>query len=160
LQQDPGLGPDERVAEAGRRVGQVHQFLVDNPDALHLDLRAGTPDRDGLSFPDGADEADRARLVALARSYQRAVALADGDVDAAATLVAAGYSSAIHLARAPRQAVLDLVTGMGGDERAADRLLERARSIATAAGTWGYAGIDVVKGGFDQMGVANTSTRI
>ena len=157
----------DRDAELGRRVGLVHEFLDTNPDAVTVDLRVGSAEREALQFPAGADGPDRDRLVAVARSYQRAVRLADGDVATAEALVDAGYPSALALARLPRREAEEVVAGAlaaaGRGEvasSAAAATVDRARRIATAAGSWSLAGLDALKGGFGKLAVANLSPDI
>ncbi|MFE4824125.1 neuraminidase-like domain-containing protein [Streptomyces sp. NPDC056704] len=173
----PGLGLEavladetvpeaDRAVEADRRARLAVAFLEANPDAVDLDLRLSTPDRDALVFPAGTEDADRGRLVSLARSWQRAVRLTEGDVGTAEALVTAGYPSAFALARAPqaraRQVVTEALAAAGRDAGAdaADVMLDRAKRIALAAGAWSVAGLDALKGGFGKLAVSNLAPDI
>lgn len=147
---------DERATEVGRRIDMAHQFFADNPNALALDLRPRASDRDRLKFSADATPADRERVLAMARSYQRALNVG-GEVAAGEALIAAGLPSATAIAKQSPEAIM-AATGL--DAATVDAIHLRANDVATVAAARVATLIDIVSGGFNDLRVGNLSTTV
>lgn len=146
----------DRTTEVVRRIDLAHRFFADNPNALELDLRPRSDDRDRLKFTADAEPIDRERVLAMARSYQRAINVA-GNISAAEALVQAGLPSATLIAQQSQAAI---VADTGLDAAMVDSFHTRAKDIATNAAVQVAAAVDVVSGGFNDLQVGNVSTTV
>lgn len=148
---DRGMSEEAKEREVARRVSMVAAFFADNDEVLAADLAPHSAEIKALRFADSASDAEKAMVLANARTYQRAVAVTEDLADAEA-LVVGGYRSALSIAMSPRRA-LSAATGLG--EEIAARYQERAKGIAS--GLTAHVGtlIDIVKGGFRDLTVGN-----
>lgn len=146
----------ERTNEVGRRVGLVNRFFAENPDLLEQDLTPRSAELATLLFPAGTADADRARVLATARAYQRAYAVTD-DVADAAQVVAGGFPSAVALAAAREDVVLAR-SGLSPEKAKA----YREKAVAIAAGVTAHVGtvLEVLSGGSGGVEVATASPEI
>lgn len=153
----PGLGISELFDDTSLMTGQrfneltarVNSFISAlssaagpsfRADPLALDLREGS--EHWARFNLGAHGA---LIKAAARGYQR-MRVVGKNIDVAATLLAAGYSSALSIARKPVTAIQAL-PGLAGTK--GEQIWETARQLGTDAALF-VAGIaDQVGGAFD-----------
>lgn len=150
---DGALSDAKKEAEVSRRTTLANAFFVDNAEVLGADLTHGSADVKALKFPTGASDADKAMVLANARTYQRTMTLTEDMADAEA-LVVGGYRSALSVATSQ----LDTLTSKTGlKNEIAFGYQEKAKGIAS--GVTAHIGtiIDVVKGGFKDLAVGNIS---
>ncbi len=146
----------ERTAEVARRVELVNRFFAGNRDVLGADLTPGSDEVGKLAFPEGTSDADRARVLATARTYQRAFTVTDDIADADA-LVAGGFRSAVSVAMSRPDRVAAR-TGLA--PRVAALYHGKARGIATAVTAHTGTVIDLLGDTFVGTPAGNVSTSI
>ncbi|MBK7821328.1 MAG: hypothetical protein IPJ61_09665 [Tessaracoccus sp.] len=150
---DPDLKAADRVVEANRRIEQANEFLTANPGALELNLLPGSADVSTLTYPKGADETDRKRLLAVGRGYQRAFAVAE-DLPMAKVIVEIGLGSATAIAETTPEKLAKLTNY---DPERIARLIDKATGIAVATGVGLGTIIDASPGGFTDLPVSNVA---
>jgi hypothetical protein len=121
-----------------------------------MDLRPRSAEIDQVAFPAGADASDRARLLALARGYQRSIEVTD-NIAATEALVAAGLASATAVARiTPEKAAaitgLPLARAMQIHSRGVDIAINASVDVANIT--------DITRGGFIHTAVSNVSGKV
>lgn len=159
----PGLGLAEIVDREGMSTGQKFEAIclrLETLDRLQqhnwdvellaLDLTPDSDDLKALNFT-GIDEADRPLVIAELKAYQRVYALA-GDILKIDPLLRAGYTSTTAVARVDLDT---FVQATGLDRDSASIIHRRAREVAGAAVAQMGTLIDILKGGFDSLGVGN-----
>ena len=150
---DGALSDAKKEAEVSRRTTLANAFFVDNAEVLGADLTHGSDDVKALKFPTGASDADKAMVLANARTYQRTMTLTEDMADAEA-LVVGGYRSALSVATSQ----LDTLTSKTGlKNEIAFGYQEKAKGIGSGVTAHIGTVIDVVKGGFKDLAVGNIS---
>lgn len=153
---DSALSDADKNREVTRRVSLANRFFAENADAMGADLTPGSGEVTALRFAAGASDADKAMVLATARTYQRALSVT-GDVADAEALVVGGFRSALSVA-VTRIDALTARTGL--KPKAAARYLDRAKGIA--AGLTAHIGtvIDIFGGLFGATSVGNISPAV
>lgn len=151
---DDGALPDaDKDREVTRRTALANAFFADNEEVLGTDLTHGSNDVQALKFPAGTSDADKAMVLANARTYQRTMTLTEDVADAEA-LVVGGYRSALSVATSRLET---LATKTELKTEIAFRYQEKAKGIASGVTAHIGTVIDVVKGGFKDLAVGNIS---
>ena len=153
---DGAMSPIDKEREVSRRTQLATNFFKDNADVLGADLTLGSADIGTLTFAAGASDQDKAMVLANARTYQRAMTIAEDIADADA-LVAGGFGSAMAVATT-RADVVAARTGLKSDVVA--RYQEKAKRVASGVTAQIGSLIDIVKGGFKDTGVGNVSPQL
>ena len=154
---DTTLPADERAQHVTKRVDQLDRFLAANAQSelVHRDLSADSEDLRELDFV-GANDEERSGLLAHAKVMQRTYAVTE-DAGDAARLMRAGYGSAAALATAK---LVDVVRRSGLSEAVAARYHEDATVTLGTSSAMVTSMLDVVKGGFGRLKVANLAPSI
>ncbi|MEZ4400859.1 MAG: neuraminidase-like domain-containing protein [Kofleriaceae bacterium] len=111
-------------------------------DPLSLDLSKGSKEWSRFNLTTYADN-----LKSTIRAYQR-MRVVGKNIDVAAQLLAAGHSSALSIARRPKQDIQAL-PGLAGTK--GEQIWETARQLATDAGLFVAGVSDVIGGAFDPL---------
>ncbi|BDC46004.1 neuraminidase-like domain-containing protein [Paraburkholderia terrae] len=157
----PGLGLEASLqggsaAEIARsvssRLALVESVIKQNPDVefLALDYAPESTDMKALKV-DGLGDSERNAVVKVFKAQQRVFAVAD-DPAMTARVLEAGYASSVDIARDEFEAFARK-SGLPADKA---RIIHD-RASGTLAGVGSIVGsvIDVIKGGFDRLGVGN-----
>jgi hypothetical protein len=151
---DESISDTDKGKEIVRRVDLFNRFISDNAGILSKDLVNGSKDVATLKFASGVSDADKAMVLTTARAYQRAMAITS-DMEDAETLMAGGFPSALSVASS-RLDTLMTRTGLKGEIAA--RYYEKAKDITLGVTARAGTVIDVLRGGFNDLGVGNLST--
>lgn len=151
------IAPAEKVTIVSDRLSWVNQIYRLNPQTefLTLDYSLDSPDVAALNF--GGLSIDQQRLVlADFKAYQRDYALTN-DVKGTQALLAAGYHSAIAVASSTLEA-FQSKTGLSG--AIAKTYYDNAKTSIAEVTSITTSIIDLIKGGFPDLGVSNLSPSI
>jgi hypothetical protein len=150
---DESVSDADKAEEIGRRVDLFNSFISENAEVLSKDLVNGSKDLRTLHFASGVSDADKAMVVKTARAYQRAMAITS-DVEDAEALMAGGFPSAVSVASSRLDS---LIARTGLKPETASRYYEKAKGITLGVTARAGTVIDVLRGGFNDLGVGNLS---
>lgn len=165
--QYPGLGL-ERIVSAGGdaptvaravqdRIALVDNVIRQNPGIEFLALDYGANSQDVINLKmEGIAIADRKAVLSALKGQQRVFAVTGSPGDAA-TVMRAGYSSALTIANDDKE-TFQRKTGLSADKAT----LIHSRALETMAGIGAIVGsaIDAVRGGFERMPFGNVGNDV
>jgi len=149
---DKGLSPAQKLAALDERIGMVDRARKQNPDAelLMLNYAPGSQDLAQLDLG-GLEPGGQRMVVADLKAYQRSYALT-GDVEHSLLLLDAGYPSGASIAS---KSLTAFQADTGLSTVVAKAYYDKALGQVAAAGNSLVSIVDLLKGGFDTLGVGN-----
>jgi hypothetical protein len=163
----PGLGirailasnrpPAEKAASIAANIDLIRQVHARNPtvELLTLDYTPESEDVAEVDFGTMSAQ-DKKLVIADLKAYQRAFALTD-DITDAHRLLRAGYHSAVEVGTSTLEAFR---TRSGFSERLAERYHAAGRAGIARLTTGVISLVDVLRGGFDEIGAGNIAPSI
>jgi hypothetical protein len=142
----------EKATAISANIDLIRQVHARNPKAelVTLDYTPDSADVAGLDFGT-LSVAQKGLVVADLKAYQRAFAITD-DITDAHRLLSAGYHSAVEVGTSTLE---QFRSRTGFDDTLADRYHAAGRSGIARLTTGALSLVDVLRGGFDEIGAGN-----